>query len=623
MTMVRGKARSVLLAGLGSLWLAAAAGCDDDPRGERACITNQECSTGEICVGGSCIPEAEGCLSDFECAANEVCDLNSGACLPFAPLSCADDAACPAGERCNTAEGICIPGNRACESDASCERIGQVCDLAAQRCADCRSSSDCPAPASCIQGACVDSTVTSCRSDAECGAPEGICQDGRCGPACGRPGSPLRCGPDQICSPSTGRCTPAGAPCAIDVECGAPVQICEANQCVPGCASGGVCAEDEICNTATGRCQPDGRCRDDADCGPPDLVCEAGQCVGGCGAAIGIRCGAGETCSADTGRCEAPVTCTGDLDCAPPSTICDPSTLTCAPGCASTGCPGGETCDAASGRCQGAGAGLNAPCARNSDCGSGVCFDFGVGIGSLCVQACASSGDCPSGFTCGDYLGAKTCISSSFFPGATFATENGGVCAGDGECRSSYCLPGPAQCVDTCAEDGDCGGGTGSCVWGEYNADIFVSACTGPRLGTSSNGDTCTADADCQSGVCYGSGICGDLCGSTADCPASDICIPVDYSRCTTAVAGTCFQWQANFVKACVRADAFATGAGVIGSPCNQGGDCRDGICNVVDGVCTGSCSRDADCPSNMRCGIEEYGTLGSDPIFFNACVVP
>lgn len=608
-----------LLAGLGSVSM----GCQDDPLAGRACLTNQDCPSPEICVGGACLVTSDGCTSDFQCAANEVCDLNSGACLPFAPLSCESDAACGVGERCNTVEGICVTGNRACASDATCDPIGQVCDLTRGRCADCVSSADCPSPAQCTEGRCVDSTTPTCRNDTECGAPELICQDGQCGPGCGRAGSPLRCGDEQICNPRSGRCMPAALPCAIDVECGAPVQICEMNQCVPGCASGGTCTEEEICNTATGRCQPDGRCRADADCGPPDQICEAGQCVGGCAAPIGIRCGPGESCDASSGRCEAPTSCSGDVDCAPPSTICDVDTLTCSPGCGTTGCASGQSCDASSGRCLSSGVTLNAPCARNSDCDSGVCFDFGAGIGSLCVQACASSNDCPSGFTCGDYLGAKTCISASFFAGATFTTANGGACAGDGECRSAYCLPGPAQCVDTCAEDADCGSGAGSCVWREYGADAYVSACTGPTSGAGANGARCSADADCQGGVCYGQGICGGLCGSTADCPSGNVCAPVDYSRCVAASGGGCLQWQVNLVKACVQTDAVTLGTGAMGSPCTRGGECRDGICNVVDGVCTGSCSRDADCPSTMRCGLEEYGTLGTDPVYFNACIVP
>lgn len=265
---------------------------------------------------------------------------------------------------------------------------------------------------------------------------------------------------------------------------------------------------------------------------------------------------------------------------------------------------------------------LNGSCSRNTDCQSGACFDFGGTVGALCVQSCASGSDCPSGFACADYRGSKSCLSAQFFQNASFTTAAGGSCYSGGDCQSGYCSSDTYQCVEVCAESSDCGAG-GTCYWEEIVTDVFAGTCGGSPTGTGVTGSTCSVDADCASGVCYGSGICGDLCGSTADCPSASVCFPVNYSRCTSSIAGICFQWQVNQVKACVQAGSGTIGTGAIGSTCTADSQCRDGLCDTVDGVCTGVCSRDADCPGTMRCNIEQLATLDGEPVYFNVCKTP
>jgi hypothetical protein len=285
----------------------------------------------------------------------------------------------------------------------------------------------------------------------------------------------------------------------------------------------------------------------------------------------------------------------------------------------------GQSCDAMTGRCQATNPGgggttpLNGACTANADCQSGLCFDFGGQVGRMCAAACGSSQDCPSGFTCGAYRGAKTCLAARFFQGATFTAAAGAMCSAGGDCRSGFCRGG-RQCVEVCDDDGDCP--SGSCLWEEIVPDNYLAACTGPGRGSGATGSSCRTDDDCQSGVCYGTGICGDLCGSTADCPSGTVCAPVNYSVCLAGIT-TCLQWQVNLVKACVQANPSNIGSGAIGSACTTGSDCRDGFCDTQAGVCTGTCARDADCPSPMRCGLTEYGTLDGETVYFNACLNP
>ncbi len=649
------------------------ASCGENGGGGRSCFTNQDCAAGEQCVGGNCLGKnvEEGCQDDTECAFGEFCDPTDKMCKPEQTMLCTTDANCPPDKRCNTLTGVCIDGNRSCRDDSQCQSIGKRCHPMRQECVDCFAPEHCTAPAMCIDGACTTPGQMSCRQDSECSPPNTVCEFQQCVLGCGQVGSAISCGPGQVCDSQTGRCkaapsscvndTDCGPPtqvcegsicvlgcaqpggltctggqvcnaqtgrcggtgsCVNDSDCGAPARICENNSCVPGCNHGGSCNAGEVCDTNTGRCQMlPGQCMNDAQCNPPNTVCEGGQCVGGCTQVGGLQCSGNTMCNAQTGRCDpGGAVCTSDAQCMPPSTICDTNSGACIPGCGTSGCPAMQMCNAQTGRCQmvtqpGMGA-LNTTCTTNNDCQSGVCFAFGGAIGSRCISSCGNSTDCPSAYTCYDYFGAKMCVSSQLFSGASFTTPNGGACTMGSQCKSNFC-PGARTCVDSCSEDSDCPGS--SCLWSEFATNRYMAACNGPA-GSTPAGGSCSANNDCRSGVCYGQGTCGDLCGSSADCSANTVCAPVNYSVCTQDLIVTCLAWEVNFVNACV-STASPLGNLPMGSPCTDWTQCRDGFCNSVAGVCTGACSRNADCPSNMRCGVEEFGDLDGQKVYFNACI--
>lgn len=647
------------------------AGCDGGPASGGSCVTNQDCPESQICVGGTCLDAMPlGCRNDDACGVGEYCDLTDGVCKEREVVSCATDAECPADQRCNSLTGVCIDGNRSCRDDTNCASIGKVCEPTLQQCVDCYEPSHCVAPATCVANECRDPSG-GCVLDTDCNPPGTVCQGGTCVPGCSEPNTPIPCGLGTVCNSSTGRCEAGNVSCQMDPDCNPPNTVCESGQCIPGCGQvGGLqCTGGNVCNPGTGRCESTNTCVGDTDCAPPATICESGVCVGGCGQPGGLTCGTGTVCDTNTGRCvtvSGPCTvdsecgppqmvceggqcvggcteiggiqcsgntvcnpstgrcdpggmvCTGDQDCAPPATICNLTTGACDPGCISTGCPSGQTCNQTTGRCQmGNPTGnlpLNSACVADPDCQSGVCMDFGQGIGAVCVQACGSHGDCPASFTCYDHFGAKLCVSSQLFSGATFATPTGGACTAGGECNSNFCPNN--TCTSLCSEDSDCGGA--ACHWYEFTADQYIAACNGPS-GAGTNGGACTTEADCRSGVCYGSGICGDLCGSTADCPNGNICAPVNYSVCVVDVGFACLLWQPNFVKACVQSTHGADPNGTACADMN-GSNCRDGFCNNATNQCTGVCSRNADCPTGMVCGVEVLGNLDGDDIYVNVC---
>ncbi len=650
-------------------WIALT-GCSGGPS-EGTCVTNQDCPTDQICVGGSCLGASPlGCRNDDACAVGEYCDLGDGVCKVREVVGCSTDAECPRNQRCNTLTQVCIDGSRTCVDDTTCAAIGQLCEPTTQQCVDCYEPSHCTAPTMCIANQCQDPSG-GCVLDTDCNPPGTVCEGGACVPGCSDPRTPIPCGLGTVCNTTNGRCEAGNVTCQDDNECSPPNTVCESGQCIPGCGQvGGLqCTGGATCNPGTGRCETSNTCTDDtecaapaticeagvcvsgcgqpgglacnagtvcdtntgrcvtvsgpcgsdAECGPPTTVCESGQCIGGCGQVGGIQCSGNTVCNQATGRCDAGgMVCMSDQDCAPPSPICNRVTGACDPGCITTGCPAMETCNQTTGYCQGGTPvgtqPLNSACTADSDCQSGQCFDLGQNIGPRCISSCGSHSDCPGSFTCYDYFGGKMCVSSQLFSGATFATQNGGACTAGGDCNSNYC-PGNT-CTGLCSEDGDCGGA--ACHWYEFTADRYIGACNGPS-GAGTNGSSCTQESDCRSGVCYGSGICGDLCGSTADCPNGNVCAPVNFSVCTVDVIFSCLLWEPNFVKACVQS---AHGQAANGTACADanGSNCRDGFCNATSNVCTGVCSRDSDCPSTMRCAVEEFGDLDGQAIYVNAC---
>lgn len=656
--------------------LGLLAGCSGEAAG--TCLTARDCAVGYLCVGNQCqAPSSmgEGCKRNEDCGLGEFCDRTTGMCAEVRLTTCADDSACPAHQRCQRSIGACVDGARTCSGDPDCAAIGFRCGPTGE-CVQCLGAQDCPSGWPCTGGRCVDPNAgNACSEDTDCRPPVSVCATDTCVPGCGQPGGAV-CPSGFVCDARTGRCAQGNTSCTGDRDCGPPNRICEASQCIAGCtAAGGLactggnvcnattgrceapssCARDgdctpprtvcesascvlgcaeigglscqvgTVCDTGTGRCVPvQGPCTSDASCNPPRTVCEGGQCVGGCAEVGGVQCVGNTVCSQTTGRCEpnGNPSCTSDGQCQPPSTVCNLNTGACVAGCTTAGCGAMETCNPGTGRCDPmnppppmGGAALNDACVQNSDCASRVCFALPQGIGGRCVQSCGASSQCPSGFTCYDYNGARMCLSSALFSGASFAGAPGSVCTQGGQCQSNFCPGAPGQCTETCAESSHCAGG--ACQWYEAAADLWVSACNGPR-GTRADGQSCTDDAQCRSGACP-DGTCTKLCASTASCGPTETCAVANYSVCLLGVPGFCAGYQPNFVKVCA---VLPHGADPVGSRCTDFTNCRSGLCHSTISQCTDFCSQDSDCPAAWRCKVEPYGQLDDGTnVFVNVCM--
>ncbi len=425
-----------------------------------------------------------------------------------------------------------------------------------------------------------------CLNDLACNAPIAVCESGSCVVGCVLPGSPIRCGAQEECDSSTGRCRSIPMTCASDAECGAPTGVCNSDgQCVPGCQepTGTACGTSEICNPGTGRCEG---CNSDSHCQPPSTICVARSCTPGCAEPSGQVCLGGTVCNTSSGRCAPPPAgCSTDASCAPPATVCERGA--CVPGCGEPQgltCGAGESCDSATGRC-GVLPGL---CLSDGNCDPPryVCESFqcveGCTPGSCGVDSCNPlTGRCGAFSICIlDFMCSPPetiCEGNVCVPSCT---EPGGVSCG----QTQACDPSDGRCVSTCSIDEDCSPpfsvcSSGACTSGCANGG---PACMGSEVCDSATGrcGPCTQDSQCgpPQSVCE-RGACTPGCGEAggATCSIGQFC-QLDHGRCE------------------------APGTGALGSSCTRDNDCGSGQCSASLGVCTAACSRALDCPAGFGC---------------------
>lgn len=246
-----------------------------------------------------------------------------------------------------------------------------------------------------------------------------------------------------------------------------------------------------------------------------------------------------------------------------------------------------------------------APCGEGMPCGAGlVCLaDF---PGGYCTAVCDVT-PCGEGAVCDRGIAPSLCTDR---------------CASRAECRDGYqCWRG--GCLPACTADGACGAEgarcvDGQCVGAECETDAMCppgwgcdgGACVerpdaGPVLG--GDGQPCTADGDCASGICLPperGGICTRACVDALSCagaglPFSAACGPVTRRD---AVGTYCIP--------------FGGRGAQMGDPCTTNADCMASTC--VGGFCTEACDEPPDCALGMECGDTPY-EAGS----FSGCRFP
>lgn len=138
----------------------------------------------------ACGDEAEECLDDNDCAAEDACNFETGQCA----FRCASNGECLDDEVCDTnvrddGQGICVADEapvEGCQSDAECPADGELCDFVTGECAqECASGDECPDGFACFERDGADGNICApdvCDNDDECADgqfcnADGLCED--------------------------------------------------------------------------------------------------------------------------------------------------------------------------------------------------------------------------------------------------------------------------------------------------------------------------------------------------------------------------------------------------------------------------------------------------------------
>jgi hypothetical protein len=537
-------------------------------------------------------------LLGADCARDRDAACSSGQCLAldsstaYCTQSCQSGTDCPQGFLCAQAASVSgkvcqsVGAGGVCGVDDDCP-AGLKCDAAAARCY---------IPVS--RGSCGP-----CTSDKQCGA-GGSCHaelpgsERFCAPACGSGGA---CAAGYKCLSADGgqRCLPVSsagtagscrggrplcAPCAGDLECGKPGDLCVRNLqsqetfCAVACAQTSDCPHGFSCSDLSGK-----------GLGPSQCVPDSATCSGYCDstdpATVQRECGLGSVCDLPNRACKRATdgslcaACANDDDCtkASPSSRCVVNRTPGSPNLGEQFC--GSDCSLNG--CTGAGC---QPDPRK--CGSQFACT-GIGPGGVWPYQCVPiRGSCRSGFgrlgdSC-DKSGAGDCVSA--------------ICAQLGTER---------RCSAACSSDASCGDARWRCC-AAVGADKYD--CTkGPAAGASgvcapvggSFGDDCAAGSPpCQEGLCLDLGtaqLCTRGCDSAHPCAAGFSCQPGTLKQ-ADGTLGTA-------VNVC-----FPDGGGGVGSACAFGpAACKTHLCLKKDSgnVCTLRCTTNTECPASWTCAEE------------------
>jgi hypothetical protein len=535
------------------------------------------------------------------------------------------DAACASG-RCLALDSSTAYCTQACQAPADCPQ-GFLCASAPSRGTVCQAlgaggicgqDDDCPAGLKCdVPGAHCYIPVTRsscgpCTSDLQCGG--GSCHaessgERFCATSCGAGGS---CATGFTCKAAEGgqRCLPDSgscrggrtlcAPCAGDLECGGPGDLCVRNLqsqetfCAVHCAAAADCPHGFSCVDLSG-----------VGAGPNQCVPDSGTCAGFCdapagdAAAVQRECGLGSTCATADRAC---VRLTDGSVCAACQTDDDCTKKDAASRCVSNRTPGspylGERfcgSDCSLNGCSGAG------CQKDpAKCGPQyTCAGIGQG-GAWPYQCVPARGSCTAGYgRLGD------------------ACEKNAA----GDCLSAICAQFGTErrCSAACTADGDCGDARWHCCAG-VGSDRYdcthppTSAGTGicAPVGGSFGDDCAPGSPPCQEGLCLDLGtaqLCTKGCGGDGDCSAAFTCQPGTLRQSDGTLGSA--------VKVC-----FPSGGGGTGSACAFGpAACQSHLCLKKDSgnVCTKGCTTGADCPAGWTCA----GELMPDGSHVDVCLPP
>jgi len=545
------------LAGQGCVHVNNALPCDDG----NACTKGDLCSAG-LCTGGLPVD-----CDDKNVCTNDLCDPTSGCKYAYNQAPCDDGNKCTAGDLCQG--GACVGGVQlACDdfnpcTTDSCEAgVGCVHKLNSNPCND---GNACTKNDLCTNGVCVGEAVACddanpCTSDA-CDAQQGCtfapvsgpcddgdpctvgdtCQLGQC-----QSGNQINCDDDDQCT--NDQCAPDGSCKHVELN---GLNCDDGNECTVNdlCVNGECIGEgNPSC------CLKDSDCNDDNSCTKDTCVVETGQCISQAGPMNGLAC------NADSSGCTAGDFCEGGqcfvgqkVDCSDFVDQCNNAE------CQSTGiqtykcskiplkkgtdcddkqfCTVDDACDGA-GNCLGGG---QLDCSQfTGGCVDGACNeqtdqcqgaplpdgtpcnadDNGCTVGDSCVE-----GNCEPGLSADCSWLSSPCIVGACKPAGADDPE-GYECESQFKPQNTECDDGLFCTIDdVCDGAGWCGsGGDNPCKEAEDDCNDGHCDEAGDKCvplpkedGVSCNdGDACTIDDICKSGICTGSSnVCGEYKVST------------------------------------------------------------------------------------------------------------
>lgn len=245
------------------------------------------------------------------------------------------------------------------------------------------------------------------------------------------------------------------------------------------------------------------------------------------------------------------------------------------------------------------------PCKADSECPAdescGFGFVYGT-YGTYCQGRFKSPGGKPG-------AGASEACNNGSNPNAPVVI-----------CANNFCQ---GQCLGFCKVDDDCITSKGACAAGK---------CAG-------SGASCKGDADCSSQHCaldqtlYSNvtatfGLCkAKKCALDADCTDSNFFCnptyngvkdpngdpdPLDKTKVKLpAMENTCLRKYVGGAKGGALCDPFPYNSAVLLKTCENATLCQAGVCG-------NTCGKDADCPKDMRCGINNYPEVDPTNKFYD-----
>jgi hypothetical protein len=472
------------------------------------CTDGNACTVTDSCQSGACVSSAaqDGthCDDGDACTQHDICE--AGSCVGTNPVICDAADLCHDAGTCDPATGQCTsptrPDGTACNDRNACTesdtcQSGTCAGSPVQEGTACDDGNACTASDTCRTGTCVGADPatdgTPCNDGDTCTQTD-TCQSGTC--VGGDPAADgTACDDGNTCTVGDtcegGHCEatalPNGTACDDDNGCTA-TDTCQSSTCLgiavqdgTTCTDGSACTTTDVCGNGSCRgsepivCTALDDCHDAGTCNPATGDCSTPAKADGAACSDGDACTQTDTCQAGTCAGSDPVVCTV-LDQCHNAGACDSATGTC------SNPPKGDGAACSDGNA----------CTRTDTCQAGTCAGSDPVV-CTALDQCHNSGACdPATGTCSDPPKADGT-----------ACVDGDACTQTDTCQAGTCAgSNPVVCnpVDQCHDAGTCDPASGSC---SSPAKLDGASCE--------DGNGCTVDDMCVSGVCIGeSPSCGD-----------------------------------------------------------------------------------------------------------------